>query len=98
MLDIKYIRDNQEKVREAIKNKKVNLDLDRLLERDEKRRFLIQKTETIRAEQKKAKDREHGMALKHEFKANEGLLVLVEKEFNELMLQVPNIPTEDTPV
>ena len=32
MLDIKFIRNNIEKVREAIKNKKSPLDLDKLVE------------------------------------------------------------------
>ncbi|MEK7076455.1 MAG: hypothetical protein AAB941_02235, partial [Patescibacteria group bacterium] len=41
MLDIKFIRNNIEKVREAIKNKKVNLDLDKLLATDERRRHLL---------------------------------------------------------
>ncbi len=98
MLDIKYIRDNQEQVRAAIKNKLAKVDLDKLLEVDEKRRELISKSETVRAEQKKVKDREHGMVLKTEFKALEEQLEIIEKEFIELMLLVPNIPTEDTPV
>ncbi|MEK9158336.1 MAG: serine--tRNA ligase [Patescibacteria group bacterium] len=98
MLDIKYIRDNHAIVKDAIKNKKVNLDLDSLISVDERRRDLIQKSETVRSEQKKTQDRERGTALKAEFKLLETQLTELENEFAELMLKVPNIPTEDTPI
>jgi seryl-tRNA synthetase len=98
MLDIKYIRENQEKIRETIKNKKVDLDLNKLLEVDEERRNLIQKSESIRAEQKKTQDRDQGLKLKNEFKELETQLGGIEKIFIDLIMQVPNIPTEDTPV
>ncbi len=111
MLDIKFIRENQEKVKGAIKNKRVNFDLDTLLRVDEKRRALIQKSESIRAELNKISESEEYKKIisrgggipelrqrKAEFKSFEIELELVEKEFNDLMMQVPNIPTEDTPV
>ena len=53
MLDIKFIRNNQDKVREAIKNKKTDLDLDKLLATDERRRHLLSEAETLKAEQNK---------------------------------------------
>ena len=37
MVDIKFIRDNKDKVKEAIKNKGITLDLDELLSVDSKR-------------------------------------------------------------
>lgn len=98
MLDIKYIRDNQETVRAAIKNKNITLDFNRLIEIDQKRRELIQKSETLRAEQKKTQDREKATALKVEFKDAEDQLQIIEAEFNSFMFQVPNIPTGDTPI
>ncbi len=105
MLDIKFIRNNQEKVREAIKNKKVGLDLDKLLASDERRRHLMSESEALKAEQNKRSkgpqspvDLEELKTLKEKKKLIENELVLVEKEFNELMVQVPNIPSADTPV
>ena len=41
MLDIKFIRENTEKVREALRRKKDKFDLEGLLEADAKRRELI---------------------------------------------------------
>ncbi len=105
MLDIKYIRDNQEKVKAAIQNKNVELDLDKLMAVDTRRRELMTAAENIKAEQnRKSKGPqspegiEELKALKEKFKAAESELVVVEQEFHELMLQVPNIPTEDTPI
>ena len=101
MLDIKFIRENAEVLRDAAAKK--NLDpkvIDKLLEADEKRRALIQKLETVRAAQKKTTDREEGTRLKEEFKklSAEGGEAEIEKEFNELMARVPNIISPDTPV
>ena len=105
MLDIKFIRQNQEKVREAIKNKKAGLDLDKLLASDERRRHLLSESESLKAEQNKRSkgpqspvDLEELKALKEKIKLIEGELKCVEEEYEKLMMIVPNIPTEDTPV
>ncbi len=105
MLDIKFIRQNQEKVREAIKNKKAGLDLDKLLASDERRRHLLSESESLKAEQNKRSkgpqspvDLEELKALKEKIKLIEGELKCVEEEYEKLMMMVPNIPTEDTPV
>jgi len=98
MLDIKFIREHTEQVRLAAQNKGVNFDVDRLLAVDARRRELMQKSETVRAEQKRTQDRELGTKLKNEFKELETQLQTAEVEFSALMVQVPNIPSEDTPI
>ncbi|OGN34236.1 MAG: serine--tRNA ligase [Candidatus Yanofskybacteria bacterium RIFCSPLOWO2_02_FULL_47_9b] len=105
MLDIKYIRENQELVRSAIQNKNVDLDLDKLLAVDVKRRELVSVSENLRAEQnRRSKGSQTPESinelklLKEKFKASEQELESVGKEFNELMLMVPNVPTADTPI
>jgi seryl-tRNA synthetase len=105
MLDIKFIRQNQEKVREAIKNKKAALDLDKLLALDERRRHLLSESETLKAEQNKRSkgpqspvDLEELKTLKEKKKLIESELACVEEEYEQLMLMVPNIPSEDTPI
>lgn len=105
MLDIKFIRNNQEKVREAIKNKNVDLDLDKLLASDERRRHLLSESESLKAEQNKRSkgpqspvDLEELKALKEKKKLIENELACVQDDFEKLMLQVPNVPSEDTPV
>jgi seryl-tRNA synthetase len=98
MLDIKFIRENKEAVKKAVKDKKIDIDIDKLLAVDGKRRGLIAKSESVKAEQKKTQDREKATQLKSEFKKLEKELAEIENEFKELMVQVPNIPSADTPV
>lgn len=104
MLDIKFIKAHKEAIKEAIKNKRLNLDLDKLLEVDEKRRKLMQKSEAIRSEQRKTQDRERAKNLKEEFNKLEEQLGnpdksgSIEQQYDELMNQVPNIPSPDTPI
>ncbi|OGM99276.1 MAG: serine--tRNA ligase [Candidatus Yanofskybacteria bacterium RIFCSPLOWO2_01_FULL_41_34] len=105
MLDIKFIRNNIDKIREAIKNKKANLDLDKLLAADERRRHLLSESEILKAEQNKRSkgpqspvDLEELKALKEKIKLIENELKSVEEEYERLMMVVPNIPTDDTPI
>src|SRR3989344_2409173 len=103
MLDIKFIRQNQDIVREAIKNKNIDLDLDKLLAIDARRRELIESSEALKAEQnRKSKgsnfDVEELKLLKEKFKVMEHELACVEEEFYQLMMGGPNIPTDDKPI
>lgn len=103
MLDIKFIRQNQETVRKAIKNKNIDLDLDKLLAIDARRRELIESSEALKAEQnRKSKGPQFNVeelkSLKEKFKVMEHELDCVEEEFGQLMMQVPNIPSDDTPI
>lgn len=52
MLDIKFIRDNADKVKEAVKNKRIDLNLDELLDADTKRRDLLTELESLQAAKK----------------------------------------------
>ena len=103
MLDIKFIRQNQEVVRKAIQNKNVDLDLDKLLALDIRRRELIESSEALKAEQnRKSKGPQFNVeelkSLKEKFKVMEHELICVGEEFGQLMLRVPNIPSDDTPI
>jgi len=99
MVDIKFIRENAELVKDAAVKKNINPKIiDELLETDKLRRELILKAETIRAEQKKTKDREEGTRLKADFKEAEEKLKPVEDKFDGLMVLVPSIISPDTPI
>jgi len=108
MLDIKFIKENREAVKEAVKKKYMKVDIDHLLEIDEKRRKLIQECESLKSEQNKlsegmAKERsdddiKKSAELKERIKSLKEGLNAVQKEYDELMLLVPNIPVEGTPV
>lgn len=109
MLDIKFIRQNPDKVKDACRKKQVKVDVDKLLEIDKKRRLLMVELEAIKAKKNKA-SREIS-ALKSEaekkkiIKKMQGLdkdgdklakkLRETEKEFTSLMLMIPNPPLEE---
>ena len=112
MLDIKFIRENPDKVKEGCKAKQVKVNIDQLLEVDKKRRETLQALEDIRAQKNKAnkeiqrakdkKEKEKIILKMRELdKNNDRLdenLKELEGEFNSLMLQIPNLPQEDVPV
>ena len=109
MLDINYIRDNRKTVEKACTNKGLNPDVvGNLLEVDIKRRDLMGKVQALRAQRNtlneslKQKRTEELLAQaakqKKDLQDIEPQLRTVELEFNELMLQVPNVPLNDVPI
>ena len=53
MLDIKFIRENPEKVKEGCRAKRVEVDIARLLEVDKKRREVLGVLEDMKAQKNK---------------------------------------------
>ncbi len=111
MLDIKFIRDNKEIVKAGAKKKHIEIDIDRLLEVDDKRRELQLSLDTKRAEQNAASnaissaqtdgERQEIIArmqgLKETMKLEEESLQAILKEWRELMVRVPNVPDISVP-
>ena len=54
MLDIKFIRENSKKVKQACKNKQVKVDIDKLLKVDKEKRKIQTELEKIFAQKNKA--------------------------------------------
>jgi len=106
MLDINFIRENAETVKLACKNKNANVDVDRILELDKKKRELMTEMETLKAEQNKisrggAENKEifaQAKEIKAKIKEMEPELEKVQEELKILLLQLPNIPFDDVPV
>lgn len=111
MLDIKFIRDNVEVVKQAAVKKKITVDIDRLLVVDDERRSLMTALETKKAEQNRVSVDIVGahdavvrtqlitemQSLKSEIQTDETKLEPILQEWKELMLQVPNIPDMSVP-
>jgi len=110
MLDIKFIRENKDAVAKAAKKKRAGFDVEKLIEVDDKRRRILGRVEEKRAEQNvannqivKSTSEERGAilekmkVLKAELEQDETKLKKVMKEWQSLMLQVPNIPDESVP-
>lgn len=120
MLDINFIRKNTNKVKKAAKDKGYDVDIEKLIKVDDKRRELIEKIEKLKQEKNKLsakasdfvnskKSKKHpfandlglikkSKAIKKKLDDLEPKLRKVEKEFDGLMLQVPNIPSKDSPI
>lgn len=112
MLDIKLIRENPNKVKQACKNKQVKVDIGRLLKVDKERREIQTELEKIFAQKNKAskeiskaKDKKEKQKIISEMqkidKKGDKLkenLKKIDKEFEILMYQVPNIVLDDVPV
>ncbi len=110
MLDIKFIRENLEVVKAGAKKKHVEVDLDKLISIDDKRRALLGEVETMRARQNEASDRiasalnDEKVRIIQEMRPLKDELGVKEKELDEtlkqwqlLMVQVPNIPELSVP-
>ncbi|KKQ74799.1 MAG: Serine-tRNA ligase [Candidatus Woesebacteria bacterium GW2011_GWB1_38_5b] len=98
MFDIKYIRENPERVEKAAKDKGVTLDLDEILEIDKKTQILRLAQQKLLEERNKAakhKDKEKGKKIKEEIEELEKELLPLEKKLKELLLSIPNIAKSD---
>jgi len=112
MLDIKFIRENLDVVRQSINDRGLDLELDNLLKIDESRRKNLIKLEELRARQNRAND-EISKLLKEKKDAQKAILDMKElsrdidelednlqglqAELNKLLLVIPNIPHTSIP-
>ncbi len=105
MLDLKYIRENADLVREAVKKRQDTAPLDEILELDSERRQKIIELEDLRHERKEAarerkrdKDsKEEGRDLRTMIKGLEDEVRVLETQLEDLLLQVPNVPHPSVP-
>jgi len=112
MLDIKFIRQNPDAIKDACVKKNVKCNIDYLLEIDQKRIKAKQELEAIAAEKNKAskaipmaKDQIERDTIIKAMKALDENVGNLEKkskdldaEFEQVMLLVPNLPSDDSPV
>ncbi len=109
MIDIQYIREHPEIVKEKSAQKGYPVDVDRLLELDARRRELVTASEQLRAERNELSSQmkgskpspeqlEHGKSLKEKLSAAEAELEPIETEYETLLRAVPNMPLETVPV
>lgn len=109
MLDIQFVRENQELVQTKAKQKGYDVNVHDLLEYDDRRRSLVTEIEKLRAERnelsatlkggKPAPEQiEQGKQLKEKIAALETELKPVEEDFEKLLKAIPNMPLEDVPI
>ena len=114
MLDINFIRNNPDKVKQAIANKHENAaSIDQLLEVDTQRRSMIHACEQLKSKRnekskevselkKKGQDAskiiEETKKIGDDIKSSEEKLKELDTQIINLMLRIPNIPAADVPI
>ncbi|MDB4895195.1 MAG: serS [Firmicutes bacterium] len=113
MLDLKFVRQNPDVVREALVNKGVTVDLDRILALDVERRQILNEVEQLKAKRnevskqvgalkKQGQDASAVIAemgdIGERIKALDERVREVEEELQALMYTLPNIPSPEAPV
>ena len=111
MLDIKFIRENPDLIKEAVRKKHLDFNVDELLALETSRTTLLNEVETMRAEQNvftdriaQATDQEARQSMINEMKvfketlgAKEDELKVVMESWRNMMLMVPNVPDVSVP-
>lgn len=106
MIDIKKLRDNPDYFKKAAARKGYKVDIDEILELDNKRRGLIQEIDETRRQSNeiaaKGKeileaDKEKGGGLREKIKVKEKELKIVETRFNECFGLIPNPAFDEVP-
>ena len=113
MLDIKFVRDNPEKVEEALKNRRSSMTLAGFMELEKERRAILGEVETLKSQRNSVskqvsvmkKNNENTDAIVLEMRqvgekigGLDSRLKEVETELRDIMLSIPNIPNESVPV
>ncbi len=106
MLDLKFIRDNPDVVRQALANRNDTAPVDEILKLDAERRQKILELEELRhARKTSAKERKidesalvTGRDLRGMVKNLEDEVNSLDKQLEDLLLQVPNVPQSSVPV
>lgn len=109
MLDIRFIRENADRVQESSKQKGYDVSIADLLKLDDERRSLQQQVDELRekrntnaAKMKGGKPDQatidEGKQIKVELAEREKYLSDVDEQYTSLLKLVPNMPTDDVPV
>ena len=112
MLDIKTIKQDPEKFKEAMKKRNKDVNVDEIISLDDKRRTLLFETEKCKAEQntvskkipvlkKEGQDTTAIFAemkeLSDKIKENDAAIKILDEQIKKFLLSVPNIPLDIVP-
>ena len=113
MLDIKILRQNPDKIREALKNRCNDLDISPAIELDKQRRELLTDVEQKKSKQNEITKKVPAMKkagentdelfkemkeLSSEIKADDEKVREIDEKLREFMLRIPNIPNPSCPI
>ncbi len=109
MIDIQFVRDNPELVKEKSKQKGYDVNIDELLKLDSDRKELLGRVESLRqkrneisAQMKGGKPEEslinEGKEIKIQLSTQEEYLRATEENWRNALKKIPNLPLEEVPV
>lgn len=113
MLDIKILRQDPDKIREALKNRCNDLDISPAIELDKQRREILSDVEQKKAKQNEISKKVPAMKkagentdelfkemkeLSNEIKADDEKVREIDEKLRDFMLKIPNIPNESCPI
>jgi seryl-tRNA synthetase len=113
MLDIKILRQNPDKIRQALKNRNNDLDITPAIELDLQRREILTDVEKKKAKQNEISKKIPQMKkagentdvifaemkeLSNEIKADDDKVRDIDEKLRDYMLRIPNIPNDEVPV
>jgi len=105
MIDIKFIRKHPDIIKEGCRKKQVKVNVKRLLEIDKNLNKYRQEYEGWKAELNKLsrskpdkEAMEKAKDLKSQIRSHGTTIIAFAKDFQSLMLQIPNLPLDDVPV
>ena len=113
MLDMNFVRENPDAVKEALAKRHSKIDLDAFLELDKQRREVILSVEKLKNQRNSASQEIGRMkkagenadaqmaavrALGEEIAAGDAKLKKIEGELNAILYTIPNMPAPDVPV
>ena len=113
MLDIKILRTEPERIREALKNRNNDLDITPAIELDKQRRLLLTDVEQKKAKQNEISKKIPAMKkagedtsqifkdmklLSDDIKADDEKVRDIDAKLRDFMLRIPNIPNPNCPI
>jgi len=103
MHDIKYIRNNIDFFKDSLKKRFLNIDVNNIINLDEKNRKLIQKKESLESEKKTiSKSKDTSLFNKSKIISSEINILnkdqlLIKNKLDSILGSIPNIPCENVP-
>ncbi len=113
MLDLKFIRENADVVKKAIKDRNLKVDIGQLLELDKQRRTILTEVEELKRERNVASDEIGRLvqqnqdisnrkialkALSQKIKELDREVVEIEHKTSNILLVIPNMPHKTVPI
>ena len=113
MLELKFMRENVEMLKEMLKNRNSNIDMDAFVELDSKRREVLSEVENLKRERnnvsaeianlkKEKKDANHLIekmgGVSSKIKELDSELIEIDEKIKDIQLNIPNVYHPSTPI